>query len=103
MGLCSNKCLQTAEDKRKFDRLIIDDSVDINCTDADGHTPLMLLCKQRSKENILKDVQTLLTRRKDVIRLEINGKSAAEIVENRDDLPRQTEKKLFVLLTNGIN
>ena len=76
--------------------------MDINCTDQDGHTPLMLLCKHRNADSILRDVQTLLEKRKDVTREEINGKSAAEIVETRDDLPRQTEKKLFVLLTNGI-
>ena len=80
----------------------MNDSVDINCTDQDGHTPFMLICKHRNADSILRDVKSLLTRRKDVTREGINGISAAEIVENRDDLPRETEKKLFVLLTNGI-
>ena len=82
MQLCSHECLQTAEDKRKFDRLIMDDTVDINCsTDASGNNPLMLLCKHRNADSILQDVQTLLTRRKD-----IDVKSAGDIVHIRKDI-----------------
>ena len=88
----------------EFVRLVFD-IMDINCTDADGHTPLMLLCKHRNADSILKDVQTLLEKRPDVTREKINGKSAAYTLCNRPvvHLPRQTERKISVLLTNGIN
>ena len=64
----------------EFVRLVFD-IMDINCTDADGHTPLMLLCKHRNADSILQDVQTLLTRRKD-----IDVKSAGDIVHIRKDI-----------------
>ena len=101
--MCNQDQLGT-EEELEFVRLVFD-IMDINCTDAGGHTPLMLLCKHRNADSILRDVKSLLTNRKDVTREEIKGKSAANILCSRpfDDLPRQTERKISVLLTNGIN
>ena len=102
MKLCKQKQPAPVEEL-EFVHLVFD-IMDINCTDADGHTPLMLLCKHRNADSILRDVQTLLTRRKDVNREEINGKSATDILCSRPfgDLSRETERKISVLLHKGI-
>ena len=99
MRLCSQESLQTAEDKEKFVCLIMDGTVNINCNDADRNTPLMILCERRTDESILQDVDTLLSRRKDV---EIkaknkNGQSSDDIVENRLDLTLEVKFKQGLL------
>ena len=98
--MCKQDQLGTMEEL-EYVRLV-EDIMDINCTDDDGHTPLMLLCKHRNAATIMKDVQSLLIIRKDVKREEINGKSAAVMVKNHTDLPSNTAIKILVLLTNGI-
>ena len=74
----------------EFVRLVFD-IMDINCTDADGHTPLMLLCKHRNADSILKDVQTLLEKRKDV---KVQG--TRDIFRGRvDDLDEKTQRDIL--------
>ena len=76
--------------------------MDINCTDQDGSTPLMLLCKHRNADSILKDVQTLLTNRKDIdVKAKKNsGERADDIVDSRADLDVAKEKYQFGRLIN---
>ena len=103
LQLCRHNHLQIDENKKKFDRLVMDDTVDINCVDADGNTPLMLLCKQRTDDSILQDVETLLTRRKDDVDVKVKnktGESAAAIVRGRvSDLQTETILDTLVLLS----
>lgn len=103
MQLCRHNHLQIDENKKNFERLVMDDTMDINCIDADGNTPLMLLCKYRSVNSILQDVETLVTRRKDVDRKVNNqtGESASTIVEDRDDLLPKTAKRILALFVDG--
>ena len=76
--------------------------MDINCTDQDGSTPLMLLCKHRNADSILKDVQMLLTNRKDIdVKAKKNsGERADDIVDSRADLDVAKEKYQFGRLIN---
>lgn len=99
--MCERNQLWT-EDMKEFDRLI-NDVMDINCcNDQDGHTPLMLLFKHRNADSILKDVEILLTKRKDVKKTGINGKSAIKIIRGRNDLPPETKDQISDWLIDGI-
>ena len=89
MKLCKQKQPAPVEEV-EFVRLVFD-IMDINCTDADGHTPLMLLCKHRNADSILKDVQTLLEKRKDV---KVQG--TRDIFRGRvDDLDEKTLRDIL--------
>ena len=83
MELCRKEQLE-AKDMDKFVGLI-SVVMDINCTDSDGNAPLMLLCKHRSGEGLLKDIETLLTERKDV-NVKYKDSTWLDILDQRTDL-----------------
>lgn len=61
MELCSRPSLLPNEFKR-FQKLILSKKVNINCVNAEGETPLLLLCRLNSSDNLNVYLKTLFKR-----------------------------------------
>ena len=59
MGLCSRPHLGRASIDR-FNVLILDKTINLNCTDQSGLTPLLLLCLNNQSDSLYEHVQLLL-------------------------------------------
>lgn len=60
LKLCSKQIQRNDVDILRFNQLVGDKSVDINCLDAVNRTPLLLLCEFNQGESLCECVSNLL-------------------------------------------